>query len=206
MNNLGCFFGIHGCGTGIVLAVTKFGGDLFTLRPPLIAQPITQWTRDVIESESCVMLLSLAILLRLSMLSEMIVLSNARQKRPSIARVLNDLYLDTLTYFGLRFLPGGPVMFFVFTYCAFYTFSYGYFTLKSAMFSNDYAMQLQQQFRKIRIVLKFLWSLSLLCHFLYVLPVAGESSLFVVIAALEGIYSMALMASAFNDVRKLRSN
>lgn len=189
---------------GIVLGITNFGRNLLTLDPVLITQPvITEWTREVIESESMVMLLSLALCLRLSMLTEMVLLANMRDKPPSLARILNDVYVTTITYLGLRFLPGGPAMFFVFTYLLVYTFNYGYYTLKSAQFDTPYANDLLRRGRHIQIALKFCWAIALLGHYLYVSQVAITSPVFMIIANMEGMYSLALIASGIRSVKQL---
>ena len=198
----GFAFGVHGAGLVLCFVLSNRGKDGFDCRP---LKPIPyngELTFDYVKSESIVHMTAVFLLLRIFLMSESLILMMMRGKPPSNWRLANDAILLIFTFIGIKYLPGGPSLFFGKTYLAFYTFTYGYYTLKLGYTESQKVLD---NSRKYFIYLKFLWSVLTLGHHLFLVyyPTCQENYIIFPLSFVELIYSVGTFFSAISDYKKM---
>jgi hypothetical protein len=198
----GFAFGVHGAGLVLCYVLSNGGRDGFDCSP-LKPIPFTgELTFDYIKSESVVHLTIVFLMLRIFMLSESLVLMLMSGKPPSNWRIANEIALLIFTFIGVKYLPGGPALFFGKTYLAFYTFTYGYYTLKLG-YSESH--EVLRKSRKYFIYMKFIWSVVTLGHHLFLAyaPQCQKNPILFPLSFTEFIYAFGTFFSAISDQKKL---
>jgi len=201
----GLAFGIHGMGV-IFALVLDFGGAGVDCSPlnknPLMLEP----TIECVKTASIVYITVIFVLLRIYLLSEAILLMMATGRSPSNWRLANDIALLLTVYFGVKYLPGGPSLFFGFTYLGFYTCVYGYYALKMGY---SQAEDVILQSRKYFIYLKFVWAALTFGHHLYLayyIPCTRQNIVLFPLSFTEFFYGIGLFCNAVYEYRKLLSD
>jgi len=200
----GFAFGCHGAGFFVALTLSGMGSDGFDCSPLTAPKWSALPTFEYIKSESLVHLAYVLLMLRIFLLTEGLAIRVMNDKPLSSVRILNEVSLLFFCYIGFKYLPGGPSLFFGMTYLVFYTFSYGYYTLKSGSLSNS---DLVSSWKSVFIGLQFAWAAATLYHFWYLMTADSCRTASVVpLAALEGLYSIGLIATACNSLREKLSS
>lgn len=199
--NNGFAFGVHGAGFALCYVLSNRGRDGFDCNP-LKAVPFTgDISFEYIKSQSIVYLTIVFLFLRIFMLSESLILMLMTGRSPSNWRIANEVGLLIFTYIGVKYIPGGPALFFGKTYLAFYTFTYGYYTLKLG-YSESHAVLAKS--RKYFIYMKFLWSILILGHYLFLRNYAQcQQAPLDLVAVIELAYGLGTFLSAISDLKKM---
>lgn len=201
----GTAFGLHGAGFFVCLAISSLGRDGLTCDS--LQQQYT--TRDFFDnnwmkSESILRLAVVLLFIRISLFLESMILVLIQDRSISTRRLLNELMIIALAYVGVKYLAGGPSLFFAQCYLAYYTYQYGYFTLKTGYQVNDSDLVLTS--KKVSIALQFLWSLAALYHPFYIVQQPQCSSgIIPTLMGLEFIYGVGLMVNSYAAVKSLSS-
>lgn len=198
----GFFFGIHGAGLALTILIhnlysTTDKPTAFDCSPLIVPKPDQGF--EHIRSESLIHLVYILIWVRVAMFSEVFVLLSVNHKAVSISRILNDMFSVMIFYCGARYMPGGLCFFFAIWYFIYYTFSYGYWTLKSAKLTN---YGLETRARAIQLALQFTWALGLVAHHLFIVNNCPKNSKLQILATCEAFYGLALFASAAIATKK----
>ena len=199
----GFAFGVHGAGLAICFVLSNRGRDGFDCSP-LKAVPFSgDISFEYIKSESLVHLAIVFLLLRIFLLSESLALMVMSGRSPSNWRIANEVGLLVFTFVGVKYLPGGPALFSCKTYLAFYTFTYGYYTLK---LGYSESREVLAKSKKYFIYTKFLWSFLTLGHHIFVAyaPQCQENPILFPLSFMEFIYGFGTFFSAISDQRKLK--
>jgi hypothetical protein len=203
----GFLFGCHGAGFVIALLLSNMGREGFDCNfDVMIGDASNSLTFDYIKSQSIVRLATVLMFLRIFMMSETIVLHkimNGRQ--PSTLRVANDIVLFCFSYIGCKYLPGGPSLFFALCYISFYSFTYGYYTLRCGYNTNNNDHLLVLKWKKVFIALMFVWSILSAAHFtyLYAAPSCAARTTIRSLCSLELFHAAGTFISAVTASRKL---
>ena len=196
----GFAFGCHGAGLAVALTLSNMGLDGLDCRPLTAPKWTVIPTFEYIKSESTIHLACVLLFIRIFLLTEGIAIRILTDKPLSTSRIMNEVSLLFMCYMGFKYMPGGPVMFFGLTYLMFYTFSYGYYTLRCGYPSDT---GIVQSSKKFLIALRLVWSITTFCHHLYLLTSEScQSPVIFPLALLEGAYSLGVF---FNAILSLRN-
>lgn len=196
-------FGIHGAGFIIALFLSNMGREGLDCTP---LKPIThngELTFNYVRSESTVHLSAVLLFIRMFMFTESIVLMIHKGKKISNWRITNDIALFIVTFLGVKYLPGGPSLFFGLTYMAFYAFTYGYYTLRCGYPETD---KMVQSAKKFFVLLKFFWSATSIAHFAYLVlhPTCYASSVVFPISFVELAYGIGTFLNGMEGWREMK--
>ena len=173
----GFTFGCHGAGLAIALLLSNMGRDGFDCNiDSFVSEKSDDLTFEYVKSQSIVHLATVLLYLRIFMMTETIALKLMTGRQPSLMRIVNEISLLFFTFIGTKYLPGGPSLFFALTYVSFYSFTYGYYTLKCGYSSNNNDHSLVLKWKKVFIFLMFAWSILSFSHFMYLTKTPGCSS------------------------------
>ena len=201
----GTAFGCHGAGFFVCLLISSMGKD--GLGCNLLKSNYSTrnfFDYDYVKGESIVRLATVLLFIRISLFLESLMLILIRDKPNSLARTLNELMIICMSYLGVKYLPGGPSLYFAQCYLVYYTYQYGYYTLKTGYQVSDSDLVLTS--KKISILLRFAWSMAALYHPYYILSQPGcNNGLLKALLGLEFIYGLGLLVNAFNAIKSLPS-
>ena len=201
----GTAFGLHGAGFFVCLAISSLGKDGLTCDS--LQQNYTSrdfFDNNWMKSESTLRLAVVFLFIRISLFLESMILVLIQDRSISNRRLLNELMIIALAFVGVKYLAGGPALFFAQCYLAFYTYQYGYFTLKTGYQVSDSDLVLTS--KKVSIFLQFLWSLAALYHPYYIVSQPQcTNGIVPTLMALEFIYGIGLMLNSFNAIKSLSS-
>ena len=208
----GFTFGCHGAGLAIVLLLSNMGRDGFDCNH-LVMQDNTdgnsQVTFEFIKSQSIVRLATVLLFLRMFMMTETIVLKIMTGRQPSLMRIMNEISLLFFAFIGMKYLPSGPSLFFALTYVSFYSFTYGYYTLKCGCTANNNDHSLVLKWKKVFIFLMFIWSALSLSHYAYLMrtPSCSTRTNVKVLAMMQLLHGLGTFISAIGAcIRVLKSH
>lgn len=198
----GFAFGVHGVGILFVIILSNTGLDSFDCNP-LKSVPFTgELTFDYVKTESILQLTSVLLFLRIFWMPESLIIMTITGKPPSNWRIINDIILLTITFIGIKYLPGGPSFFFILTYFVYYTIRYGYYTLK---LGYPEGQEMLEKSKKYLIYLKFLWSFLTFSHYVFLNydGTCQANPILYPVSQTELVYSVGLLLSSLSDYAKM---
>lgn len=202
----GFTFGCHGAGLPIGLLLSNMGREGFDCNfDAVIVDKSNDLTFEYVKTQSIVHLATVLLYLRMFMMTETIALKIMTGRQPSLMRIVNEISLLFFTFIGTKYLPGGPSFFFALTYISFYSFTYGYYTLKCGYNTNNNDHALVLKWKKVFIFLMFTWSMLSLAHvtYLFTTPSCNARTNIQVLALMQLTHGITTFVNAVRACVKL---
>lgn len=202
----GFTFGCHGAGFAIALLLSNLGREGFDCNiDSLIVEKSNDLTFEYVKSQSIVRLATVLLYLRIFMMTETLALKMMTGREPSLMRIVNDISLLFFTFIGVKYLPGGPSFFFALTYISFYSFVYGYYTLKCGYNTNNNNHSLVLKWKKVFIALMFAWAMLSFAHVTYLSTAPGcvSRTNVQVLSLMQLFHAIGTLISAVNACIKI---
>lgn len=194
----GMIFGIHGVILSALIFIVDIKDSLSCVPPAIPMFNLRSY--QFLVAEILLHGAILWLLMRVVLIFEGLLLNSATGRlKVSPLRLTNDLFLVAFIYTTTRFMPGGPSLFHMFTNLSFYTYIYGYHTLKAGLMTDRW---LEHLAKKFFIVMRLVWSVSLLWHYFYMITCTHDSKLHI-IGTFEGLYGAGMFVTAMAKLRKM---